>query len=98
MLDMESDIDVVMNDFGSQVVFNGQTCRGIFDQPQKEALLHGITGSVSVTDFSLTYRTTSLNPSPTAKDTITVDGTSYIVRETTGLDDGKMTKLMLKTK
>jgi hypothetical protein len=94
---LESDIDVMMSDWGVTVVFGSQSCMGILDQPQRDAVMASI-GSVNMTDYSLTYRTTALNPQPNSKDTITVDGVGYIVRDSSGLDDGNMTKLMLKTK
>ena len=93
----DDDIDVIMDDFGSTVVFGSQSCNGVLDAPQRNAALASI-GSVSLTDYSLLYRTTALNPAPQPKDVVTVDGVSYIVRESSGLDDGRMTQLALKTK
>lgn len=93
----DSDIDVAMDDLGVTVIYGSQQTMGILDAPGRDATLQAI-GSVSMTDYSLQYRTTSLNPQPQPKDTVIVDGETYIVRNSTPLDDGRMTQLALKTK
>jgi hypothetical protein len=94
----DSDLDVLVGtDFASSVVFGQQTCSGVLDTPGKDIDLRSL-GAVATIDYELTYRTTALSPAPKAQDSITVDGSSYIVRSSTPEDDGKLTKLGLKTK
>jgi hypothetical protein len=93
----DSDLDALFFDMGIAVVFGSQSIYGILDQPGNDIDLRSL-GKVATTDFELTYRTTALSPAPNVQDLITVDGASYIVRDVSALDDGKLTKLGLKTK
>jgi hypothetical protein len=84
------DLSIFFDDFSVPVVFGAITGTGILDMPS-EIVADGVVLS---TDYSLTCFTSVFGAAKYG-DTITVSGTSYTVRETLLIDDGKLCTIML---
>lgn len=78
-------------DFGVPATAGAHSATVLFDMPQEEIF----AGMQQSTEYVITFRSGDL-PGLAAGNTITVDGVAYKVRQTTTLDDGKLTKAMLK--
>lgn len=83
-------LDTFLDDFGSAVVWGQVTGSGILDSPTE--LVAG-DRSLSV-EFTLTVKT-SLFGNTKYGDTLTVDGSTYMVRETMRIDDGQLSMIVL---
>lgn len=83
-------LDTFLEDFGVPVVWGQVTGSGILDSPTE--LVAG-DRSLSV-EFALTVKT-SLFGSTKYGDTLTVDGSTYTVRETLRIDDGQLSIVIL---
>jgi hypothetical protein len=95
---VDDDLDAFFADLSVPVVFGSQTGKGLLDAPGNDLDVRALGPGIAVTDYSLTYKTTAFSPAPKVKDSITVGGISYIIRDIDTLDDGKLSKAMLKTK
>lgn len=84
------DLSIFFNDFSVPVSFGSIKGVGILDMPS-EIVADGV---VLTTDYKLTCLTSTFG-SAKYGDTLTVDGTSYTVRETLQIDDGKFCTIML---
>jgi hypothetical protein len=84
-------LDVFLADFGVSCTAGAVTALGILNMPG-EVLMDGMVIS---TDYSLIAKAEDFG-NLLYGDAITVDGTSYQVRETIRLDDGKMCKIFLQ--
>lgn len=82
---VSEDLDGFLADFGVSVTFGAVTAKGILDMPTE--IIAG--GMVLNTDYQLTFKTAAL-AGLGYQSAITVDGSSYVVREVRALDDGKM--------
>ena len=85
------DAATFLADFGSTVVYGGTTTKGLLDVgdvPDADG-----TGDVLVGVTRLRIKTGSI--APTVNATLTVDGTSYQVRDSRRLHDGTFTMLWL---
>lgn len=85
------DLDVFLADFGVSCTAGATTAKGILDMPSQVVS----DGMVLTTDYTLTTRTSNFG-SLVRGDSITVDGTSYTVRETMLLGDGKFVQIALQ--
>ena len=85
------DLDVFLADFGVSCTAGATTANGILDMPSQVVS----DGMVLTTDYTLTTRASSFG-SLVRGDSITVDGTSYTVRETMLIDDGKFVQIALQ--
>ncbi|MFZ9959281.1 MAG: head-tail joining protein [Candidatus Limnocylindrus sp.] len=87
---LSEDLSIFFDDFSVPVVFGAITGEGILDMPS-EIVADGVVLS---TDYSLTCLSSVFGAAKFG-DTITVSGTSYTVRETLLIDDGKLCTIML---
>jgi len=85
------DLDVFLADFGVSCTAGATTANGILDMPSQVVS----DGMVLTTDYTLTARASNFG-SLVRGNSITVDGTSYTVRETMLLDDGKFVQIALQ--
>lgn len=85
------DLDVFLADFGVSCTAGATTANGILDMPSQVVS----DGMVLTTDYTLTTRASNFG-SLVRGDSIIVDGTSYTVRETMLLDDGKFVQIALQ--
>ena len=85
------DLDVFLADFGVSCTAGATTANGILDMPSQVVS----DGMVLTTDYTLTTRASNFG-SLVRGNSITVDGTSYTVRETMLLDDGKFVQIALQ--
>ena len=85
------DLDVFLADFGVSCTAGATTANGILDMPSQVVS----DGMVLTTDYTLTTRASNFG-SLVRGDSITVDGTSYTVRETMLIDDGKFVQIALQ--
>ncbi len=85
------DLDVFLADFGVSCTAGATTANGILDMPSQVVS----DGMVLTTDYTLTTRASNFG-SLVRGDSITVDGTSYTVRETILIDDGKFVQIALQ--
>ena len=85
------DLDVLLADFGVSCTAGATTAKGILDMPSQVVS----DGMVLTTDYTLTARASNFG-SLVRGNSITVDGTSYTVRETMLLDDGKFVQIALQ--
>lgn len=85
------DLDVFLADFGVSCTAGAITANGILDMPSQVVS----DGMVLTTDYTLTTRSSNFG-SLVRGNSITVDGTSYTVRETMLLDDGKFVQIALQ--
>jgi hypothetical protein len=85
------DLDVFLADFGVSCTAGDTTANGILDMPSQVVS----DGMVLTTDYTLTTRASNFG-SLVRGNSITVDGTSYTVRETMLLDDGKFVQIALQ--
>jgi hypothetical protein len=92
MFDSSQDGDALLADFGVSVVWKGVSVQGIFDGPD-QAINLGYT--VMGNDYSVTFVTAELQGIVNG-DPITVDGQSYLVRDTAAVDDGLFSRTTLK--
>lgn len=83
-------LDGFVNDFGVGATVNATSGKVILDQPDQII----VNGDVISTGYTVTFRS-SLFPSLKFDDAMTVDGTSYKVREVMKLDDGAFSKAVL---
>ncbi len=79
----EGDEDVFTADFGSTVVFNGQTFKGNKDAPSE--LIGG--GNVVSTEHTLLVKSSDV-ASMKPGDNLTVDGAQFRCRSVRAIDDG----------
>ena len=85
------DLDVFLADFGVSCTAGATTAKGILDMPSQVVS----DGMVLTTDYTLTTRASNFG-SLVRGNSITVDGTSYTVRETMLLGDGKFVQIALQ--
>ena len=76
--------------FTVPVVYGATTTVGYFESPN-EIIADGV---VLTTDYAVVVKASDFN-GVRSGDTVTVDGTSYTVREPMLLDDGKIMRVML---
>jgi len=92
----DSDLSVFTADFGVAVEFGGSTAQGNFDAPQKN--LGGDSGfggvDTSIPRVHLPFN--AFSPMPQEEQTVTVDGTDYLVGAVTAEGDGKFVCIDLK--
>lgn len=81
---------VFLNDFGVAVTFGSYTGKGILDMPSE--IIAG--GMVLTTDYQLTVKTADF-PGMDRGDSITVDGSTYTIREARQIDDGVFSHVFL---
>jgi hypothetical protein len=92
-----NDLPIFMDAFGVAVVFNGQTAKGILDQPTEISLgAHGGYGGIECDKPSLKLAAGTFNPMPAVRDAITVDGNDYTIAERTADGDGAILTYLLK--
>lgn len=85
------DLAVLFADFGVTAVYGSLTALVVLDMPDQQVL-----GGMQISaDYAITYRSVDLVGLKHG-DALTVDGTSYTVREVTRLDDGRITHATLK--
>ena len=85
------DLDVLFADFGVTAVLGAASAQVLLDMPDQ-----GVLGDMQIsTDYAITFKASDL-AGIKHSDSITVDGTSYTVREVTLLDDGKIKHAALK--
>lgn len=89
---LTEDLDTFLADFGVAVTFNSQSYVGVLDMPDQI-----VGGGLAIsTEYSLLVQAADLPESDVDRgDSITVDGSSYIVREYHRVDDGKFAKIIL---
>jgi hypothetical protein len=85
---------VFTKDFGRVVSYGGQTVKGNFDAPAKDAGFGN--AKVSDVDYRLELPQVALAPFPTVGDAVTVDGVAYKVRSADPMDDGAIVELCLR--
>ena len=85
------DLDIYLADFGVSCTAGDTTANGILDMPSQVIS----DGMVLTTDYTLTTRASNFGDL-VGGDSITVDGTSYTVRETLLIDDGKFVQIALQ--
>jgi hypothetical protein len=85
------DLAPLFADFGVTVRHGARKALAIFDAPTTTAL----GGLVSLDDHQLTLATGDL-PDLGHGDTVTIDGTAYVVREVMQLDDGALQRVTLR--
>ena len=91
----EQDIDTMLSGLGSVDVVHGtETGKGLLDSYDEEVLQRGDRGSLGAVS-SLLVRTTAF-PTLTGGSPITVDGAPFTVRDRLRVDDGALTRLLLK--
>lgn len=76
---------------GLLVKYQGTSTYGLMDAPDVTIL--GAEAAVKSTDRILTLKTGVLSAGK--GDTITVDGTSYVIRKSMAVDDGELTRYWL---
>jgi hypothetical protein len=86
---LNENLDTFLADFGQTVVLGGVSGLGVLDMPDQVVDGLGIS-----TEYTLLVRT-SVYPSATRGDTITVGGVSYKVREYRKVDDGQFARITL---
>lgn len=84
------DLSIFFDDFAVPVTFGRVTGTGILDMPT-EIVADGV---VLTTDYKLTCLSSVFGAAKYG-DSITVDGTTYTVREPLLIDDGKFLTIML---
>lgn len=91
----DSDIGIFFGEFAVTVAFGAQpAAMGLLDTPSSS---QGFGGSVMEKgEAAVKLATSAFSPMPKAKDTVTVNGRQYAVRESNVLDDGAITELKLK--
>ena len=92
----DSDVSTMLADFGVSVVFNGTTVNGILDQHDNRDQM--MAGQVDMVERIrvVTIKTDSL-PGIVNESSVTVDGTSYKVRDILTEADGGLTQLFVVT-
>ena len=88
---LSEDLDGFLADCGVSCTAGDTTANGILDMPSQIVS----DGMVLTTDFTLTARFSSFG-SLVSGDSITVDGTSYTVRENMLIDDGSFVEISLQ--
>jgi hypothetical protein len=83
-------LDLFLGDFGVTCQSGAVIGQGILDMPSQVVA----DGMVLTTDYRLTVKTSEFG-GLLYGDSITVDGSTYSVREAMQLDDGRFTELML---
>lgn len=85
------DLDVFFAEFGVTATLGAASAQVLLDMPDQAVL-----GEMQISaDYAITFQATDLAGIKRG-DAITVDGTSYTVREVTHLDDGKLKHATLK--
>jgi hypothetical protein len=92
----DSDLAVFTADFGVTVEFGGSSANGIFDQPTDTKLADMGFGGLEVTAPAVRLPYTAFTPMPTEGDTVTVNGTDYVVAEKHADVDGAFIRYCLK--
>lgn len=87
---MNFETDVFLKDFGLPVVWGSRSGLGILDAPSE--IIAG--GMVLTTDYQLTIKTSDF-PGLLRGETLTVNGTAYMVREARQIDDGVFSNVFL---
>ena len=87
-------LDVFLRDFGVPCSANARSFTGIFDTPDETLNMAGV--NVLSTMYSLTVKTSDANAAALVSgNSITVNGTAYVVRDVMLRDDGALTQLNL---
>lgn len=84
-----SDLDTLLGDFGVAVVWGGVSGVGVLDQPDQV-----IGDAVLSTEYSLLVKAATF-AGLKARESVTVGGTAYTVRDFRKIDDGLLARVTL---
>ena len=91
----DADLNMVMGDvFSVAITYGAQTATGIFNQASQLAATGLDGGFMNINETTVDIQSGDLT-SLQQDSAITVDGTSYQIRDTQVLDDGKITRIWL---
>lgn len=90
----DADVAALLADIGRPVVIGGTTINGIVDYVGRDALatmnIAGVSGKV----ITVAVQTSALPAGTKNRSAITVDGTSYHIRDMQSIGDGAVTHLL----